>query len=165
MSCYHDTFTIQSDRRPTFDDVTDRVLESIQNSHIQNGMVMVYSQHTTCAVLIQEQSDDTNFYGTQFVLQDMVNGLTKLFPTCLTEGQYLHPGPKHIEIAQRERQEEASWSLNTDAHLRSVMLGRSVMVPVIDGQAILGEFGRIYFADFDQVRARERNVRVCVMGD
>lgn len=92
-------------------------------------------------------------------------GLEKLFPTCESEGQYMHPGPKHIEIAGRERDEEACWSLNTDAHLRSVLLGRSVSVPIVDGKAMLGEFGRIYFADFDQVRARERIVRVTVTGD
>ena len=93
-----------------------------------------------------------------------MNGLAKLFPTCETEGQYLHPGPKHIQIAGDERQEKAFWSLNTDAHLRSVLLGRSVSVPIIDGNLQLGEFGRIYFADFDQVRARERTVRITIVG-
>lgn len=165
MSCYQGTFKIQSDRRPTFDDVTEKTLELLKESKIKNGILTVYSQHTTCSVLIQEQSDDVNYHGTQFVLQDMVNGLSKIFPTCETEGQYLHPGPMHIEIAGRERNEEAFWSLNTDAHLRSVMLGRSVTVPIEDGEAILGEFGRIYFADFDQVRARERTVRVTIVGE
>ena len=116
-------------------------------------------------MLIQEQSDDVNFYGTQLVLQDLVNGLSKLFPTCETEGQYGHPGPKHIEIAKRERGEEAWWSLNTDAHLRSVTLGRSESIPLLDGSMALGEFGRIYFADFDQVRARPRIARVTIVGD
>ena len=165
MGCYHQFFTIQSDRRVTFDDVTEKTLDIIERSGIKNGTVTVYSQHTTCSVLIQEQSDDVNYWGTQFVLQDMVNGLSKIFPKCETEGQYLHPGPLHIEIAERERAEEAFWSLNTDAHLRSVMLGRSVTVPIVDGVAQLGEFGRIYFADFDQVRARERTVRVTVLGE
>ena len=163
MAYFHDSFTIQSDRRPTFEDVTDRALEILKKSGITGGLLVVYSQHTTCSVLIQEQSDDTDYWGTQFVLQDMVNGLEKIFPTCTSQGQYLHPGPKHIEIAGRERDEEASWSLNTDAHLRSVLLGRSVMVPVNDGKAELGQFGRIYFADFDQVRARERTVRVSII--
>lgn len=165
MGCYHQFFTIQSDRRVTFDDVTEKTLDIIERSGIKNGTVTVYSQHTTCSVLIQEQSDDVNYWGTQLVLQDMVNGLSKIFPKCETEGQYLHPGPLHIEIAERERAEEAFWSLNTDAHLRSVMLGRSVTVPIVDGVAQLGEFGRIYFADFDQVRARERTVRVTVLGE
>jgi len=165
MSFYHDTYTIQSDRRVTFDDVTDSALQSVKRSGIKNGLLNVFSQHTTCSVLIQEQSDDVNYWGTQLVLQDMVNGLQKLFPTCETEGQYLHPGPEHIRIAKTERNEEAVWSLNTDAHLRSVLLGRSVTVPIVDGEVQLGEFGRIYFADFDQVRARKRTVRITICGD
>lgn len=165
MSCYHESFQILCDARPTFHDVTDKALAALKKSGIINGILTVYSQHTTCAVLIQEQSDDVNYYGTQLILQDMANGLAKLFPTCETEGQYLHPGPLHIEIACRERQEQPWWSLNTDAHLRSVMLGRSVDVPVVNGEAQLGEFGRIYFADFDQVRVRERTVRITILGD
>ena len=164
MANYHEEFKIQSDRRPTFHDVTDEVARALKTSGFSGGIVLVYSQHTTCSVLIQEQSDDVNYWGEQFILQDMVNILEKLIPTCRTEGQYLHPGPKHIEIASRERHEEASWSLNTDAHLRSVLLGRSVSIPVVDGKMQLGEFGRIYFADFDQVRARERTVRVEIVG-
>lgn len=163
MPYHHASFTIQSDRRPTFDDVTDQAKEILAGTGVKNGLMVVYSQHTTCSVLIQEQSDDVTYWGTQFILQDMVNGLEKVFPTCNNEGQYLHPGPVHIDIAKRERSEEASWSLNTDAHLRSVLLGRSVIVPVNDGRAELGEFGRIYFADFDQVRARRRTVRVCII--
>ena len=163
MASYHETLSIQSDRRPTFHDVTEETAEIVRRSGITDGIVLVFSQHTTCSVLIQEQSDDTNYWGEQYILQDMVNILTKLVPTCLTEGQYLHPGPMHIEIAARERQEEPAWSLNTDAHLRSVLLGRSVQVPVVDGKLILGEFGRIYFADFDQVRARKRQVHVQII--
>jgi secondary thiamine-phosphate synthase enzyme len=97
-------------------------------------------------------------------MQDLVNALTEIIPTCLTEGQYLHPGPKHIEAA-KGRDELPAWSLNTDAHVRSVLMGRSQSIPVIDGAMQLGEFGRIYFADFDQVRARERVVRVQIVGE
>jgi len=165
MSCHHEKFTIQSDRRPTFHDVTAQAQEAAQRSGVQNGLMLVYSQHTTCSVLIQEQSDDTTYWGTQFILQDMVAGLEKIFPDCRAEGQYLHPGPLHIQIAADEREEESFWSLNTDAHLRSVLLGRSVTIPISDGRPELGEFGRIYFADFDQVRARERTVRITILGE
>jgi thiamine phosphate synthase YjbQ (UPF0047 family) len=44
-------------------------------------------------------------------------------------------------------------------------MGRSQSIPVVDGQMVLGEFGHIYFADFDQVRARERIVRVQIVGE
>ena len=161
--CEH-VFTIQSDTRVTFHDVTDQVKEFARSCPINDGIVLVYSQHTTCSVFVQEQSDDTNYYGEQFILQDLVNVLSKIVPTCETEGQYLHPGPRHIKIAKEERAEEAWWSLNTDAHLRSVIMGRSVTVPLSKKELILGEFGRIYFADFDQTRARQRNVRIHIVG-
>ena len=164
MSIYHDGFKIQSEQRPTFHDVTEQVRQALARSGIRNGILLVFSQHTTCSVLIQEASDDVNYWGTEFLMQDLVNVLEKLVPTCRTEGQYMHPGPKHIQAAEG-RDELPAWSLNTDAHLRSVIMGRSQSIPVIDGAMVLGEFGRIYFADFDQVRARERSVRVQIVGE
>lgn len=164
MTVHHETFTIQSDRRPTFHDVTPQVEEALGRSDIKNGTLMVYSQHTTCSVLIQEASDDVDYWGTELLMQDLVSILEGLVPTCRTNGQYQHPGPKHI-LAGASRDELASWSLNTDAHLRSVIMGRSQSVPVLDGAMMLGEFGRFYFADFDQVRARERTVRVHILGE
>jgi len=164
MTVFQKFFMIQSDQRPTFDDVTEQVEEIVEHSGIKNGILVVFSQHTTCSVLIQEASDDVNYWGTDLLMQDLVNVLEKIIPTCRTEGQYLHPGPKHIEAAAG-RDELPSWSLNTDAHLRSVIMGRSVTIPVEDGKMILGEFGRIYFADFDQVRARQRYVRVHIVGE
>lgn len=164
MIVYNEKFKIQSDRRPTFHDITDRTHEILKNSKVQNGTIVVYSGHTTCSVQIQEYSDGATYWGTQFIMQDLVDALTKIIPTCTAEGQYMHPCQKHIELAAELRNEEASWSLNTDAHLRSVIMGRSVTIPVIDGNLQLGEFGCIYFADWDQVRARERSVIVQVMG-
>lgn len=161
----HKTFVLQSEARPTFHDITEQVQEIVESTGIKDGIAVVFSQHTTCSVMLQEQSDDVDYYGTQYVLQDLVNVLGKIIPKCSSEGQYLHPGPKHIEIAARERQEAPWWSLNTDAHLRSVIMGRSETIPFISRGLILGEFGRIYFADFDQVRARERTVHVQIIGD
>jgi len=164
MSVRLASFTLQSDRSPTFHDVTAQVEEALAGSGIANGILLVFSQHTTCSVLIQEASDDVDYWGTEFLMQDLLTVLDGLVPTCRTEGQYRHPGPRHI-VAAAGRDELPWWSLNTDAHLRSVILGRSQAVPVVDGAMMLGEFGRIYFADFDQVRARERTVRVQIVGE
>jgi len=164
MAVYHGSFSIQSDRRPTFEDVTGRVQEILGKSGIRNGILVVFSQHTTCSVMIQEASDDLNYWNTELLMQDLVNVFENIIPTCRTEGQYLHPGPRHI-VAAAGREELPSWSLNTDAHLRSIIMGRSESIPLVDGSMTLGEFGRIYFADFDQVRARERVVRVQIVGE
>jgi len=162
---FHNRLIIKTDKRINFYDITDNAVKIQTGSEIKSGIMTIYSQHTTCSVFIQEQSDDVDYWGTQFILQDMVNGLEKIFPKCNTIGQYLHPGPLHIKIAEDERNEKAFWSLNTDAHLRSVLLGRSVCIPIEDQKLQLGEFGRIYFVDFDQVRERERIVRISIMGE
>ena len=165
MPVHHEAFSIHTDRRPTFVDVTERVGLIIKKSGIKNGIVTVFSQHTSCSVFIQEESEDVTYWNTQFILQDMLNVFEKIIPTCQHQGQYLHPGPIHIKHAMEWRNEKPEWGLNTDAHLRSVFLGRSETIPIVDGEMTLGEFGRIYFADFDQTRERERNVRVQIVGE
>ena len=165
MTVFNKTFKLQSDRRPTFDDVTDTIKGIAAESGVRNGFVLVYSAHTTCSVQIQEYSDGQTYWGTELIMQDLVDVLTGIVPTCMAEGQYHHPCQKHVDDAARLRDELPSWSLNTDAHLRSIIMGRSVTVPMIDGEMKLGEFGRIYFGDWDQVRARERTVIVQVQGE
>jgi len=164
MSVYHQSIQVQSKLTPTFHDVTEQAKAALQSSNIKNGIMVVYSQHTTCSVMIQEESHDENFYGIKSIMQDLLNIFEKLVPTCRSEGQYLHPGPAHIADATG-RKEEPFWSLNTDAHLRSILMGRSESIPVINGKLELGEFGRIYFTDFDQVRARERTVHFQFVGE
>ena len=164
MTIYNEKFKIQSDRRPTFDNVTEQVKAIVEKAKVKNGTVLVYTGHTTCSLQIQEYSDGQTYWGTELIMQDLVNVLSKIVPTCTAEGQYMHPCQKHVDDAARLRNEHPSWSLNTDAHLRSVIMGRSVTIPIIDGELQLGEFGRIYFGDWDQVRARERTVIVQVSG-
>jgi thiamine phosphate synthase YjbQ (UPF0047 family) len=106
-----------------------------------------------------------NYFGREYLQQDLINIMEKVIPTCRTEGQYLHPGPKHIEFALTFPEEEPKGSLNTDAHLRSVFFGRSETIPLIDGYLSLGDFGFIYFVDWDQIRERKRVCEVQIMGE
>jgi secondary thiamine-phosphate synthase enzyme len=148
-----------------FHDVTDAAKAAVATSGVTMGVLTVYSQHTTCSVIIQEESHDRLYDGTEHLLQDMLDVLETVTPTCRREGQYLHPGPKHIAHATQNLGEEAVWSLNTEAHIRSGLIGRSESIPVVDGRLELGEFGRIYFVDFDGVRARDRKVHFTVIGE
>ncbi len=166
MTVHHKAFKIQSTLyKPTFHDVTSDVKKAVKESGVKNGIAVVYSQHTTCSVMIQEEAHDTLMDGTKFLLQDSLNVLEKIIPRCRHEGDYLHPGPEHIAHAEGNLGEEGVWSLNTDAHLRSILLGRSESIPIVDGEMQLGEFGEIYFVDFDSVRTRERTVRVQIVGE
>src|SRR4030042_5441331 len=53
VATHHEFFEIQSDLLPTFHDVTERVKEIASRSGITEGIAVVYSQHTTCSVIIQ----------------------------------------------------------------------------------------------------------------
>jgi secondary thiamine-phosphate synthase enzyme len=165
MAVHHRTIQLVSDARVTFHDVTGEVEALLGATGVASGIAVVSSPHTTCSVLIQEESHDTTYLGVEFLMEDLADVLRRVIPDCTSEGQYHHPGPLHIEGAVQERSEEPWWSLNVDAHLRSVLLGRSESVPIVDGDLALGEFGRIYFADFDQMRARPRTVHVTIMGE
>lgn len=165
MAVFHEVFTIESGQRVSFDDVTEKVIKIVESSGIKEGIVNVYSQHTSCSVFLQEDSEDVTYWNVPLILQDMVNVLEKIIPNCNNEGQYLHPGPLHVKNAMELRDERSEWLLNTDGHLRSVLLGRSETIPLVDGEMVLGEFGRIYFTDMDQTRARTRNVRVQIVGE
>ena len=165
MITYHKCFEIETEIRPSFHDVTGNVKKLIEDSGIRNGIVVVYSQHTTCSVIIQEDSIDTTFNGTKYVFQDLLDALEVILPECRKEGQYMHPGPKCVEHSQTMFDEDAALTLNTDAHLRSSLFGRSESIPVVESKLQLGEHGHIYFADFDGTRARKRTVQVQLIGE
>lgn len=158
------SFVIATPARQEFFDITDHVTALVEESGITTGLAVAYTQHTSCCVLIQEESEDVTYYGTQLILQDTLNAFAKIAPPARNEGQYLHPGPIHIKNAAELRGELPSWGLNTDGHIISSILGRSETIPVQDGRAMLGEFGRVYFGDLDSVRGRDRVVFLTVIG-
>ena len=162
---YRESITLQSRHREvTFHDVTDQTREIVARSGIQNGIVVVYSHHTTCCVITQECAFDKSMTGLETLQQDLVDIMDRIAPLCSREGIYLHPGPQALAFAA-EHGEDARGCHNTDAHLRSSIIGRSETVVVADGVPDLGEFGRIHFIDFDTTRARTRTAQVLVMGE
>ena len=167
MSVYREEIALKSEKNhPTFHNVTAQVKEVVARSGIRNGICVVYSHHTTCSVMTQECSHDQTYYGLEYLQQDLVNIMERVVPQCLVEGQYMHPGPKHIDFAMNEAHEVGAWtSLNTDAHLRSTFFGRSETIVMVDGELDLGEFGYVYFIDWDQIRDRDRVAQVQIIGE
>ena len=162
---YREDFKVQSDEKIcTFHDVTEQTREIAARSGIRTGIAVVYSHHTTCCVITQECAFDQSVTGLETLQQDLVDILDDIIPVCRHENIYLHPGPKALEFAEAHG-EDARGCHNTDAHLRSSIIGRSETIVMADGKLDLGDFGRIHFIDFDQTRARERTVQVMVIGD
>lgn len=150
--------------QPSFFKITKYVQKIIDMSGIKEGMCLVYSHHTTCSVITEEDSFDTTNTGLEYLQQDLVDVMEKFIPTCRKEGQYMHPGPEATVFAEAHGESKQE-SLNTDAHLRSSIIGRSVSLAIINGKLDLGEFGHIYFIDFNQTRPRNRVAQVQVIGE
>ncbi len=162
---YKHKFKVNSnDKAITFHNVTKELKEAVRESGIKNGIAVVYSHHTTCCVITQECAFDMSMTGLETLQQDLVNVMDKMVPECKYEGIYLHPGPKALVFAE-EHGEDARGCHNTDAHLRSSIIGRSETIVVDDGEVDLGEFGFVYFIDFDSTRARTRTVQIMIIGE
>ena len=94
MSVFHQSIKVQSEMSPTFHDVTEDAKTALVKSGIKNGILVAYSQHTTCSVMIQEESHDETYRGTKNIMQDLLNALEKIVPTCQAEGQISTPGSR-----------------------------------------------------------------------
>jgi|SRR5688572_14430177 len=114
-------------------DVTDRVAKLVRQHQINEGYAIVYVPHTTAAVTINENADPD-------VKSDMLRKLEALVPKH--EGFY-----KHAEG-------------NSDAHVKTAMLGNSATVLIENGRLVLGQWQGIYFCEFDGPRQREMIVKL-----
>ncbi len=117
-------------------DITDDVREAVSKSGVEEGIVHVFSRHTTAAVIVNEPESG--------LLRDVVNKLEELVP----EGA----GYEHDKVDN-----------NADSHLRAILLGPSVTLPVAGGEPVLGTWQSILFVELDGPRTRR--VLVTVVGD
>ncbi|MDL2258477.1 secondary thiamine-phosphate synthase enzyme YjbQ [Eubacteriales bacterium OttesenSCG-928-K08] len=150
--------------RPSFFTITKQVEDFLARTGVQEGLCVVYTHHTTCSVMTQECSFDETYTGLEYLQQDLVDVFEAIIPTCRKEGQYMHPGPKLTEFSALHNETKPE-TLNTDAHLRSVFIGRNECIIIKEGKLDLGAFGHIYFIDFDQTRPRDRTIEVQIIGE
>jgi len=151
MRCRFENHDLLTERRSQMIDVTDDVLEVVERSEVRNGMALVYSPHTTCAVLINEPED--GFLG------DFEELLERLVPA--DEGTYY----RHDDLTVRTQgvEEDTAEHPNGHSHCRSGLLSSSQAIPIVDGRLTLGRWQRIFFCELD--RARPRKVLIQVIGE
>ena len=131
------TLQLQTHEREELVDITDQVKQAVAHSGIDNGLVSVYAQGATAAIMIQENWDDS-------VQTDVVNLLRKMIP----QGVWLHDAQDG----------------NGDAHLKSGLVGPSEIIPLIDGQLGLSTWQNIFFCEFDGPR-NDRQMVVTILSD
>ena len=126
-----ETITVQTTQREELIDITEGVRAILERNSMKNGIVHVYAQGATAAMMIQENWDDS-------VQLDVVNLLRKMIPP----GVWLHDAQDS----------------NGDSHLKAGLVGPSEAIPVIDGQLGLSRWQNIFFCEFDGPRAERRVV-------
>jgi secondary thiamine-phosphate synthase enzyme len=126
-----ETILIKSTRREELIDITEAIREILERSSIQNGVMHVYAQGATAALMVQENWDES-------VPLDVVNLLRKLIPP----GVWLHDAQDG----------------NGDSHLKAGLVGPSETIPIIDGQLGLSQWQNLFFCEFDGPRAERRVV-------
>ena len=129
-----ESFEVKTRQRTEFVEITDRVRQILQGNGIRDGICVVYCPHTTAALTINENADPD-------VVHDMLSWLNRSIPQQ-------QPDFRHGEG-------------NSDAHIKSSLVGASVTLLVENGDFVLGRWQGVYFCEFDGPRTRRVHVQ-CV---
>ncbi|RMH80352.1 MAG: YjbQ family protein [Acidobacteria bacterium] len=123
---------IRNTKHTSFVNITSQVREVVKNSGVKSGLCLVYVPHTTACVFINEGADPD-------VIRDIAYSLEKLIPW---KDNYAHSEG------------------NSAAHIRSSLIGNSRVIPIEDGDLMLGTWEAIFLAEFDGPRERKVIVKV-----
>lgn len=123
------TIDVKSTARNEMIDITARVTDMVTD--VDEGVVVVFTPHTTGAVTINENADPD-------VPRDVLGHLSEMVP---------NKGFRHAEG-------------NSDAHIKSSLVGASETIIVKDGRLVLGTWQSVFFCEFDGPRRRKVHVLI-----
>jgi secondary thiamine-phosphate synthase enzyme len=127
------TIKVQSNEREEMIEITREVEAALGESGIADGVCVLFTQHTTCGLTINENADPD-------VKHDFLLFLRETIPQ-------FYNGFRHFEH-------------NSDAHLKSSLVGSSVTVPFENGELLLGRWQGIYLCEFDGARERKIIIQI-----
>jgi secondary thiamine-phosphate synthase enzyme len=127
------TIKVRSTGREEMIDITSDVEKALSDSGAKDGVVIAFSQHTTCGLTVNENADPD-------VQRDMLHALRTLIPQ---HGM----GFRHGEE-------------NSDAHIKTTLVGTSVTIPFTGGKLQLGRWQGIYLCEFDGGRERKVVIKI-----
>lgn len=126
------TIELKTNKRNESIEITNKVEDIISKSKLSSGLCIIYSPHTTSAIDINESYDPS-------VVEDIHNFLLYLIPQ---DNNY-----KHLEG-------------NSDAHIKSSIIGNSRTLIIQKGRLVLGKWQGIFFMEFDGPRSRTIHVKL-----
>jgi secondary thiamine-phosphate synthase enzyme len=126
-------FTVRTKTRTELVEVTAEVREAVRAAGVRSGGCVVYCPHTTAAVTVQENADPD-------VVRDLLLWINEAVPKDVS-------GFRHAEG-------------NSDAHIKTSLVGPSVTLLIDGGDLVLGTWQGVYFCEFDGPRSRTLMVQV-----
>ena len=133
MKSHTKYLTFNTTQKRQFINITSEVGEVLQESRVKEGMVLVSAMHITAGVWINDAEDG--------LLQDIDEWLEKIAPFA----DYHH---------------HRTGETNGDAHLKNLLVGNQVIVPVTEGRLDFGPWQQIYYAEFDGMRSKRLIIKV-----
>ena len=139
LTIHGETIVMQTNERIELVDLTSRVMEFVRRFNIREGLVSLWSMHTTCTIFINEFQSalltDIKCFLEQMVARD---------------AEWMHNNP---ELSDCDR-------MNADSHLRALLLGHNLTMQVSGGEVVLGQWQRILMAELDGPRARSLRIQI-----
>ncbi len=128
------TITVETRERTDLVNLSDEIRAFVEASGITDGYVQVTSLHTTAGLYVNEFQEA--------LLADVKQVMESLVPR---QSYYRHNDP---EFSDCDR-------YNADSHLRNVVLGRSLSIPISQGKIVLGQWQSVILAEFDGANRRQ----------
>jgi secondary thiamine-phosphate synthase enzyme len=135
MKCVRKEIDVTTRHSVEIVDITPRVDEIVRSSGIEDGLALVYPMHTSSAVYISDSD----------------RALTADFEKLLAE---LAPDDREYGHDRSDPKQNAT------AHLKAILAGHHVVMPVTAGALDLGTYQTVYYAEFDGCRPKEVLVKV-----
>lgn len=128
LTAFTDYQTITTRKRYEILDLTDHVAEVRERANLQDGFILISTMHITSSIFVNDHESG--------LWQDIMQWLEELAPR---KADYKH----HLTGED-----------NADAHLKRMLLGHQVIVPVTGGRLDLGTWERVHYGEFDGQRPK-----------
>jgi secondary thiamine-phosphate synthase enzyme len=139
LTIHSETLLVPTDHRVELVDLTQLVMALVAKRRLREGLVSLWSMHTTCALFINEFQTA--------LLTDIKRFLERM---VARDAAYVHNDPEHSDCDR----------MNADSHLRAMLLGHNLTLQVSGGEVVLGQWQRILMAELDGPRARALRIQI-----
>ena len=137
MKSYTEYLWFNTKKQREFINITDEVEKALEKSQIKEGLILVSAMHITAGVYVNDAES--------CLIADIEEWLEKLAPF------------------RRDYRHHRTGETNGDAHLKNLLIGHEVVVPVTNGKLDFGPWQQVYYAEFDG--QRRKRVLIKVIGE